>query len=218
MNDNLGIFPRLLRQDVEFIKLDYQLNQANRLSGAVNVRDWKQPNGTAFASTNNSGLLAQNSPAFLQNRFIIATWNALIGNDKVNEFRYQWGIDQSFTGTAAAPPQVTLTNMFAYGLQGPTPSFNRETRQQFSDNFSFTKTTHSFKASVDINYIHEKPRVSNFSSATPLRFWYPDRVVPPAALDSFFATGSLTCITSLMLPVLLIIRADIGPRSRKTRI
>jgi len=58
LNENLGTFPRLLKQDVELVKLDYQLGTANHFNVVANVRDWRQPNGTAFASSKETAVPA----------------------------------------------------------------------------------------------------------------------------------------------------------------
>jgi len=98
----IGQFPRSLRQDIELVKLDYQLNQANHLNVVANIRDWKQPADPA--------LLTGGSTSYVQDRFIIANWTMVTSNNKVNEFRYQWGQDHSFSGRNAATgaPQVVL--------------------------------------------------------------------------------------------------------------
>ena len=78
---------------MQLVKLDYQLNAANHISAVANNRDWKEPNGTPFATTNNSGLTTTGT-TFIQDRFVIATLTTLIGTNKVNEVRYQWGVDK----------------------------------------------------------------------------------------------------------------------------
>src|SRR5205823_10173733 len=57
----LGNFPRSVRQDIELLKFDYQLNASNHLNAVTNIRDFKQPT-----------LLAQNGgTSYAQQRFII---------------------------------------------------------------------------------------------------------------------------------------------------
>ncbi len=161
LNDELGTYPRVLAQDVAFGKLDYQLNQANHINATFDWRDWKEPNGTAFASSNNSGVSTAGT-AYLQNRFLILTWNTVIGNDKVNQVLYQFGQDHSFSVLPQndVPPNVVVTNIFAYGLNGTDPGYANEDRNQVSDNFSFSKGRHSFKTGVDLNFIHTYNRTS----------------------------------------------------------
>jgi hypothetical protein len=84
---------------------------------------------------------------------MIATWSAVLSNTMVNELRYQWGLDHNFSEVSAAPPQVQLQSIFTYGPASSIPGYTKETRNQISDNFSFTKGAHSFKTGVDIHYI-----------------------------------------------------------------
>jgi hypothetical protein len=196
---NLGIFPRELKQNVELFKLDYQLNSSNHLSGLLNVRDWDEPNGTAFALSSNSGINSS-STAFTQDRFAIATLNTVIGNNKVNEFRYQWGIDNNFASYYDGAPQVGISSFITYGQTGPVPGYNAETRNQFTDNFSFTKGTHSFKFGVDVNVVYENIRISrgstgiySYSSGVPSGTWYEGGVAQGGSACPASGTAQLYC-------------------------
>ena len=163
LNDNLGTFPRELRQDVLFGKIDYQVNQANHVNAAFDWRNWYVPNGTAYASVANSGLGAQ-ANLFIQDRFAIVSWDSVMSSNKVNELRYQWGEDNTWEDWLAPAPSVALTNLFTYGLNNANPAIINEIRNQVSDNFSFSHGRHAFKAGVDVNFIHEIAKISINSS------------------------------------------------------
>ncbi len=165
-----GTFPRTLRQDIELVKLDYQLNTSNHISGVANIRDWKQTQDPTLLYNGQGNSL-------IQDRFVIANWTSVIGTNKVNEFRYQWGIDNPFQelNNAAGLANVNLSNLFSYGSGTGTPSYTTEVRNQISDNFSWTKGTHAIKFGVDMNFIFENLRGSNsaggqyaYSSGIPL--------------------------------------------------
>ena len=151
----LGVFPRTLRQDIELLKLDYQVSQSNHINVVANIRDWHQT----------SSPLLQNGTgdSYIQDRFFIANWTRVMGSNKVNEFRYQWGKDNPFQSLAAQAglAKVTLTNLFAYGTGGGGPGRTTESRNQVSDNFSWTKGAHAIKFGADINYIWEDIRGAN---------------------------------------------------------
>jgi outer membrane receptor protein involved in Fe transport len=150
----LGNFPRFLRQDIELVKLDYQLNASNHLNVVTNIRDWSQP---TFVTQSAAGSQAQE-------RFVIATWNTVIGTDKVNELRYQWGVDHTKTTINDVLPAVTLGNAgtLTYGQSGAYyPAGNTEKRNQVSDNFSLTKGAHQFKFGVDLNFVYDNVNSSN---------------------------------------------------------
>ena len=143
-----GVFPRDMRQDVELIKLDYQINQSYHFNVVSNIRDYHLPS-SPLLDNNTAGLV-------LQDRFVIANLSTVIGTDKVNEFRYQWGKDNSISdaNVASPAPEVVLTNLFTYG-SGQSSSYTDEIRNQFSDNFSITKGTHTIKFGVDVNLVSD---------------------------------------------------------------
>ena len=155
--DLLGAFPRDLKQDVFLGKLEYQLNQANHLSGVFNWQNWEEPFGYNTAPTVNNGGATQNGSGGTHERFFIGTWNTAISSSMVNEFRFQWGRDFEFDNTNSPGPSASLLNIASYGETSalPRPAFPDEHRLQFSDNFSIIKGTHVIKMGVDINLIHE---------------------------------------------------------------
>lgn len=168
----IGTFPRNLRQDVELIKLDYQANQANNFSVVVNNRDWKEPKAGAGSSVPGSQV------TFNQNRFVIANWTTIIGVNKVNQLRYQWGKDLTFRPPAnvGGAPGVGLSGLFNYGSTNGSTRTN-ERRHQISDNFSYTKGAHTFKTGFDWNRISYDARSAANSAG---RYAFSSAVALPA--------------------------------------
>ena len=107
LNQNLGNAPRVLRQDIALGKLDYQLNQSNHLNVTFNWRNWQEPISSAFASvtggSSSTAGLDSSFNSFIQDRFLIATWNKVIGTDKVNQFLYQFGRDHNYSSNVPNP-------------------------------------------------------------------------------------------------------------------
>jgi len=155
-NNIVGTFPRSLAQEVQLLKFDYQLNQSNHISIVGNLRDWRQPTSLQSVSGGTS---------YLQDRFAIATVTTVIGTDKVNELRYQYGVDNSFStlNSLYGAPQMALSNLFTYGQGGGT-GFSNEIRNEVSDNFSITKGTHTIKFGTDMNFITDYQRSSTNSA------------------------------------------------------
>jgi TonB dependent receptor len=153
----LGAFPRDLKQDVFFGKLDYQLNNRNHLSGVFNLQNWQEPFGFNTAPTVNNGGATQNGSGATHERFFIGNWTTNFSVNKVNELRFQWGRDFEFDSTNSAGPSVGLTNLAAYGETSalPRPAFPDEHRIQLSDNFSWVRGNHFIKFGGDVNFIHE---------------------------------------------------------------
>ena len=163
VNSQLGSFPRLLTQDIGLGKIDYQVTQSNHVNATFNWRNWQEPISTSFASAANSGLTS-NQNNFYQDRFIIISWDKVISTDKVNELRYQYSQDHSFQSwpSSSQIPNISLSNIFSYGQVNSIPNFTNEDRHQITDTFSFVKGRHSFKAGVDLNFVHV-----SLHSATP---------------------------------------------------
>ena len=154
---NLGAFPRNLKQDVFLGKFDYQLNQNNHLSAVFNFQNWQEPYGYNTSPTVNNGGATQNGNGATHERFFIATWTTNFSSNKVNDLRFQWGRDYEFDTTNSSGPSISLLNIASYGETSalPRPAFPDEHRIQISDNFSWVKGRHLLKMGVDFNFIHE---------------------------------------------------------------
>lgn len=153
----LGAFPRNLKQDVFFGKLDYQLNANNHVSGVFNFQNWQEPYGYNTAPTVNNGGATQNGSGATHERFFIANWTTNFSSNKVNDVRFQWGRDLEVDTTNSPGPSVSLSNIASYGETSalPRPAFPDEHRIQISDNFSWVKGRHLLKMGADFNFIHE---------------------------------------------------------------
>ncbi|HVO79978.1 MAG TPA: carboxypeptidase regulatory-like domain-containing protein [Terriglobales bacterium] len=83
------------------------------------------------------------------------TWT--IGNNKVNEFRFQYARRGLLYDFSSAPGGgLVASNIAGFGFVGREPySYIKRTEQryQFSDNFSWTRGAHDLKFGVDLNYI-----------------------------------------------------------------
>ena len=75
----------------------------------------------------------------------------------MNNFRFQWGLDNEIIGGNSAGPSVSIASVMAYGLPNalPRPAFPDEHRLQFADTVSKSSGKHQLKAGVDVNRIHE---------------------------------------------------------------
>jgi len=66
IESELGAFPRNVKQDIFFPKLDYQLNAKNHLSAQFLWDNFHQPNGYNSSATVNNGSVSQNGTANLR--------------------------------------------------------------------------------------------------------------------------------------------------------
>ena len=76
----------------------------------------------------------------------------------VNNFRFQWGMDNEIAGANSGGPSVSVASVMTYGMPNalPRPAFPNEHRWQEADTLSWTVGKHTVKFGVDVNQIHEK--------------------------------------------------------------
>ncbi len=152
-----GSYPRTAVNDIGFGKLDYQLNSSNRLSASFDLDDFHAPNSYSSGTTYNNNSVTANGPAVTHTRFFVASWDTVMSPTLLNDFRFQWGLDNEIIGANAAGPSVSIASVMAYGLPNalPRPAFPNEHRLQFSDTVTKSLGKHQIKAGFDVNRIHE---------------------------------------------------------------
>ena len=152
-----GSFQRATNQDVGFGRLDFQASARNHISGAFDFMNYRAPNAyTTSPSANNSSVTTNGSYVFHE-RIFVANWDSTISNSAINALRFQWGRDFEAAGSNSTAPYVNLSNLMTYGENYALPRTAEpdEHRIQISDTLSKVHGSHSFKAGVDVNVIHE---------------------------------------------------------------
>jgi hypothetical protein len=152
-----GNYPRTAINDIAFGKLDYQLNTANRLSAGFDFDDFHAPNSYNSSTSVVNNSVTANGPAVTHTRFLVASWDSVLNPTMVNNFRFQWGLDNEIIGANSTGPNVSIASVMAYGMPNalPRPAFPDEHRLQFTDTVSKSLGKHQLKAGVDVNRIHE---------------------------------------------------------------
>ena len=152
-----GSYPRNAVNDIAFGKLDYQLNASNHLSAGFDFDDFHAPNSYNSGTSVNNNSVTANGPAVTHTRFFVASWDSILNPTVVNNFRFQWGLDNEIIGANSTGPNVSIASVMAYGMPNalPRPAFPDEHRLQFADTVSKSLGKHQIKAGVDINRIHE---------------------------------------------------------------
>jgi hypothetical protein len=158
--NQIGSFPRNVKQDIFFPKLDYQLNSKNHLSTSFLWQDFHQPNGYNTAVVQNNGSVQNNGTANFHERFYVANWESVLGSTTANALHFQWSRDLETDSANAPGPNVQIGSSGAVAQYGDSLAIPREAepdehRLEFFDTFSQTRGHHTLKAGVDLNFIHE---------------------------------------------------------------
>jgi hypothetical protein len=160
LNSQIGNFPVFEGTSLYSLRLDHNINSNHRLSLRANV----SPSTVTGIEVN-----GQDQP-FGQNAYSrtseqtyrdvtgVAQETWTIGNNRVNEFRFQYarrGLSYFYNTQipGGAYPAVNIPG-FAYFGREPYSYIQRvEQRYQFTDNFSWTIGRHDTKFGADFNYL-----------------------------------------------------------------
>jgi Carboxypeptidase regulatory-like domain/TonB dependent receptor len=160
LNNLVGNFPISERTDLYSLRLDHNLTNNNRLT----LRGGASPSDQTGIQVQ-----AQGPQNFGQNAFSRTStqnyhdWSIAgqdqwtIGNNRINEFRFQYarrGLLYSFSRAPGGSDVAVNIPGFAFFGREPFSFVNRtEQRYQLTDNFSWSKGTHNIKFGVDGNYL-----------------------------------------------------------------
>ncbi|HWR14204.1 MAG TPA: TonB-dependent receptor [Terriglobales bacterium] len=160
MQSLIGNFPVREETSLYSLRLDHRFSAANNF----NVRVGVSPSTATGIQVN-----AQGPQNFGQNAWsrtseqqyrdfnVTAQDTMVLGNNKVNEFRFQYARRGLRYNYSSGPGGSNVAvNMAGYGFWGREPFsyVNRtEERYQFLDNFTWTKGSHTIKFGGDVNYL-----------------------------------------------------------------
>jgi outer membrane receptor protein involved in Fe transport len=151
-------YPRLFNQDVFLVKSDWQMSEANRLTGRFNYQRFT---GGALESTaapgtpNTTSAFEHTGNSNVRTTTLTLTLASVLTNHLLNEARYNYGRDRE-PGTANSdePEAVILQGGVTVVQLGRNNFSPRETtlhRHQFIDNLNYSIGKHSLKTGVDVN-------------------------------------------------------------------
>jgi len=155
-----GNFPVFEGTSLYSLRLDHSLTDHNRVMLRGNVSP-STINGIEVSGQDQpfgQNAYSRTSQQTYRDLAIVAQDTATIGNDKVNDFRFQYARrGLSYFYNTAVPggsdPAVNIPG-FAYFGREPYSYIQRtETRYQFSDNLSWSIGSHNTKLGADFNYI-----------------------------------------------------------------
>jgi len=160
LTSQMGNFPVFEGTSLYSLRLDHNLNASNRLTFRVNVSPstvtgievsgQDQPFGQNAYSRTSEQTFRDVAGMFQD------TWT--IGNNKVNEFRFQYarrGLSYFYNTKIpdGATPAINITGYAYFGREPFSYIQRTEQRYQFTDNFSWTIGRHNTKLGADFNYL-----------------------------------------------------------------
>src|SRR6266852_4825085 len=178
MKASFGIAPENLNvlktADVNngFIKIEHQLNNANRLSVRYSIQDATNLNMLVGETLDGGGIGAPSSGrnGDLRDQDLVGTLTTQISESKVNSALFQWARRNYGFAGVSGQPNLDVPNLLLLGHNfGAFDRYN-ETRYQFSDTFSLIHGKHYAKFGADVNYVR------NFviwPGSTPARIIFP---------------------------------------------
>ena len=175
LSSYLGAVPRTSDQILNFPKVDFQVNDRNRLTLEYNRLRYGSPAGVQSQASNFYGRGSFGND-FVKTDFGILRFTSVLSSSMVNEFRAQYGRDFEYeTSQAPLPNELPLTaNQFKlpvgiqlgyeFDLNGfdigtpylfPRINYPDERRTQVSDGITWSHGNHTIKAGVDVNRAYE---------------------------------------------------------------
>jgi len=159
LNSQVGNFPVFEGTSLYSLRLDHNLSERNRIMLRTNVSPSTITGIEVNGENQTFGQNAHSRTSEQTYRDAAGeaqdTWT--IGNNKVNEFRFQYarrGLLYNYSSAAGGSDVAVNIPGFGYFGREPYSYIQRtEQRYQFTDNFSWSIGRHDTKFGVDFNYI-----------------------------------------------------------------
>ncbi len=159
------LVPRTSDVNLLFGKIDYQINDNNRLTLEMNYLDFRSPNGIQTqASLSNGNAIGGNADTNVFDRTAKASLTSVLSPNVVNEARFGLFKDRQYDPASTD----LLPSIGAIGLSVGTPSLSNlgfstsyprllpsELRFQGSDTLSYTTGPHSWKFGFDYQHVED---------------------------------------------------------------
>jgi len=170
----IGIVPRKQDQVINLPKLDYQINDRNRLSVLYNRMRYSSPNGLYSQATDNQAVSGWGNDNVKED-FGIIRLTSVLSNSIVNDALVQYGRDFEFDYQQPPAPNELPLAKNSYGAaagtqigyyfnggiyDGSNPDLTRyadpdERRLQLLDGVTWSKGKHTFKFGLEYNKVSD---------------------------------------------------------------
>ena len=158
IKSNLG--PRARRRDdIEFFpKVDWQIDEKDRLTVLYNYNNFKSPGGIITFSPEAFGadeLLANNG---VKDHVATIHWTRILGANAVNDMHTSYVRDEQYYTPSGlvdpTAPEIILTSPSVFLMGNATFSYNnlREYQWQLADHVTYTRGKHQLEFGVDFNH------------------------------------------------------------------
>jgi hypothetical protein len=140
-----------------------------------------------------SPLAAPDSLGTVNNEYqsILAGHSFQIGSDSLNEFLFQYTTFENIIAADSTAPYLYFPSGAHRGQSINTPQSTNQTKYQYKDDFSFTRTlggrANNFK--VGVNWIHEPELGGDFSTGTTGQYSFLENNVNSPVTDITFFGG-----------------------------
>jgi len=184
---SFGIAPENLNllktADVDngFAKLDYQLNEKNRVSARYSIQKGTDLNMLVGETLDGGGVGAPSSGrnGLLRDQALVGTWSSQLSTNTLNDVLLQWAQrNYGFPGVTGQP-NLDIPNLLLLGHNFGAFDRYDEKRTQFTDTFSMIRGNHYTRFGFESNYIQNFVINPGF---TPARVIFP-------SLGDFLASG-----------------------------
>jgi hypothetical protein len=190
LESQVGNYPVFEDTNIYSLRIDHNFTSYNRLMLRANLSP-SQMNGIQVNGENQTFGQNAYSRTSQQDYHDIAgtvqdTWT--IGNNKINEFRFQYarrGLSYFFSSAPGGSTVAVNIPGFAFFGREPYSYIQRvEQRYQFADNFSISRGRHDMKFGVDFNYIPiDATFTVNYGGVVDIGSLTAQDVVPQALLN-----------------------------------
>jgi hypothetical protein len=170
--ENLGI---LKTNDIDngFVKVDHQLNDANRISVRYSIQDATALNLLVGETLDGGGIGAPSAGrnGLTRDQALVGTWNSSIKPTLVNSVLFQWARrNYGFPGVTGQP-NLDIPNLLSFGHNfGAFDRYN-ESRVQFSDTLTWVRGKHDAKFGFDTTVSTGRPETHQFVSLAQELYW-----------------------------------------------
>ena len=159
LNSLIGNFPIGEKTEIYSLRFDHKLTNTQQLLLRFSASPSNISGIEENAANQNLGenSFSRTATQRVHDWAIVGQHTWVLGNDKVNELRFQFARHPVlFSNTNAAGGSGVAVNIpgFAYFGKTPFSVVDRiEDQSQFQDNFTYTRGTHTAKAGIDLRYI-----------------------------------------------------------------